>query len=91
MMVWFIFMANIKNKGGLAGPAAERSALTQPQASDNGPWGPYGASWAVTFAVLATLCLVFVSGPMSRIGFRYSGGYNEGNAAYFTRQAFRAA
>lgn len=86
MMVWLTFMARIKAKAGAARPAADRSAA-ELQASDGGLWSPYGASWAVTFAVLSILCLAVDWGPISRISVHYSIGYNEGNAAYFTRQA----
>ena len=62
-------------------------AAAEPRAVDAGPWVPYGASWTATFAILSILFLVFAWGPVSRIGVHYSIGYNEGNAAYFTRQA----
>jgi Dolichyl-phosphate-mannose-protein mannosyltransferase len=80
-MVCFIIMATIKSKAA-AGPAA----ATEVRTSDGGLWGPYQASWVVAFGVQIILLLVFAWGPISRIGVRYSLGYNEGNAAYFTRQ-----
>jgi hypothetical protein len=66
-------------------PGAQKSAV-EPLAPDSSIWAGYRNSWIVTFTLLSILLLVFIPGPISRIGARYSLGYNEGNAAYFTRQ-----
>jgi hypothetical protein len=79
-------MAKIKTRPAAAA-AAKRPAGAGLPASDSGPWGAYGASWAVTFVALSMLCLFFARGPLSRIGVHYSIGYNEGSASYFSRQA----
>ena len=60
--------------------------MTASEPRDSGVWSAYRNSWVATFAVLSILLLLLVWGPLSHIGVRYSLGYNEGNAAYFTRQ-----
>jgi hypothetical protein len=71
-------MAKIKTRAGAAEPVAERAAER--------PRDDYGISWGIAFAVQILLLLVFAWGPLSRVGVHYSLGYNEGNAAYYTRQ-----
>jgi hypothetical protein len=79
-------MAKIKTKAGTAEPAAEpvSSRVCPP---DPIFWDDYRASWIAVFSGLSLLLIVLVWGPLSRIGVHYSIAYNEGNAAYFSRQA----
>ena len=79
-------MARIKTKAGTVEPAAE-PVSSRVSATDSVLWDDYQASWIAVFAGLSVLLIVLVWGPLSRIGVHYSIGYNEGNAAYFSRQA----
>src|SRR4051794_24016908 len=68
-------------------PTASPISVAEASPADLVSWEPYGAVRILSFAFLAMLWLALAWGPLSEVSAHYSKGYNEGNAAYFTRQA----